>query len=188
MPTFAQSEPRLFGACRTSRAGPKIFRETPKGRPRSVHGISTTTPTVSLQQRTTHREAVLASRYLWEVRGRSHVITTGGSYGAAAALTNTALYPEHFDGVVAVAGPYNGRQFLSWNDANGLRSMGAGLETRDYLYYSALDGMTMAAAQAGLTLDNLDLTVLGNARVPASIILGEVRRGVGSRELCPADS
>jgi hypothetical protein len=120
------------------------------------------------------QEAVLASRYLREAWGRSHIITTGLSYGAATALTNAALYPEHFDGVVAFAAPYNARQFLSWNDANGLRFLGAGLATSDGLYYSELDGMTMAAAQAGLTVDNLDLTALGNARVPASIILGEV--------------
>jgi hypothetical protein len=120
------------------------------------------------------QEAVLASRYLREHLGREYVIVTGGSYGGAAALIDAAIYPEHFDGVVSVVAPYNGRQFLSWNDANSLRTLGAGLSFTDYSYYSELDGMTMAAAQAGLRIENLDLTQLGNARVPATIILGEV--------------
>jgi pimeloyl-ACP methyl ester carboxylesterase len=133
----------------------------------AMHGVTGGHPYVHSAQ-----EAVLASRYLRsDLIGRRHIITTGGSYGGAAAQINAALYPEHFDGVVAVAAPYSGRQFLSWNDANGLRFLGAGVVTSDYLYYSELDGMTMAAAQAGLTLDNLDLTQLGNARVPASILV-----------------
>lgn len=89
-------------------------------------------------------------------------------------MVDAALYPEHFDGVVAFGAPYNGRQFFAWAEANDLRVLGAGLSREDGLYYSHIDDMSMAAAQAGLSVENLDLTALGNARVPTTIILGEV--------------
>ncbi|MEQ1568818.1 MAG: hypothetical protein ABMA64_24485 [Myxococcota bacterium] len=119
------------------------------------------------------QEAVLASRFLREQYGIEMVVVTGPSYGGAASLVDAALYPEHFDGVVAIGSPYDGPTFMASIEMGGLRAMAADGLVLDHLYYPGLDSYTMAAHQAGLTVGNVDLTRLGNAVVPATIILGE---------------
>ncbi|MDP7040526.1 MAG: hypothetical protein QGI45_15315 [Myxococcota bacterium] len=119
------------------------------------------------------QEAVLASRYLREKLDLDTIVVSGASYGAAASLVDASAYPEHFDGVVAMAAPYNGRAFVAWSEMGALRGMAADLFVFDPLYYPGLDGMTMAAEQAGLAIENLDITRLENAHVPAIIIVGE---------------
>ena len=118
--------------------------------------------------------AVLAARYLREQRGLDLIAVTGSSYGAAAALIDAAAYPQVFDGAVAFHAPYDGRAFLAMAELNYLQWAGSGLPVVHPLHYSARDSMQMAAAQAGLTPEQLDLTRLGNAQVPAIVVLGEV--------------
>ena len=118
--------------------------------------------------------AVLAARYLREQRGLDLIVVTGSSYGAAAALIDAAAYPQLFDGAVAFHAPYDGRAFLAMAELNYLQWAGSGLPVVHPLHYSARDSLQMAAAQAGLTPEQLDLTRLGNAQVPAIVLLGEV--------------
>ena len=118
--------------------------------------------------------AVLAARYLREQRGLDLIVVTGSSYGLAAALIDAAAYPRVFDGTVAFHAPYDGRAFLAMAELNYLQWAGSGLPVVHPLHYSARDSMQMAAAQAGLTPEQLDLTRPGSAQVPAIVVLGEV--------------
>jgi pimeloyl-ACP methyl ester carboxylesterase len=118
--------------------------------------------------------AVLAARYLRELRGLDTIVVVGSSYGAAAALIDAAAYPHVFDGAVAFHAPYDGCAFLAMAELNYLQWAGSGLPVVHPLHYSARDSMRMAAAQAGLTPNQLDLTRLGSAQVPAIVVLGEV--------------
>ncbi len=120
------------------------------------------------------QEAVLAARYLREELGIERIVVSGSSYGGAASVTEVALHPAHFDAAVSNGAPYNPRAFFAWSEYGALRNMGSSRPVVDRLYYPPIDSMTMAAAQAGLTIDNLDLTRVDDAIRPATFIMGEV--------------
>ena len=120
------------------------------------------------------QEAVLASRFLREELELDTVVLSGASYGGAVAQVDASLYAKHFDGVVSGQAPYDGREFLASGEMGRLRSVGAGLFYFDELYYPGIDSMTMAAGQAGLSIENANLTRAENASIPATLFLGEV--------------
>jgi len=134
----------------------------------AVQGVSGGHPYVTSAQL-----AVLASRYLRQ-RGLDTIVVAGGSYGGASSLVAAAAYPEHFDGAVSFHAPYDGRAFLAMSELGGLRSAAGGLPVVHPLHYSARDALEMATAQAGVSVDSMDLTRLGNAIVPTIVLLGEV--------------
>jgi len=120
------------------------------------------------------QEAVLAARYLRDELDIERIVVSGSSYGGAVSAVDVSLHPAYFDGVVVGAAPNDPRTFVAWSEYSALRGMGSSQYVVDRLYYPPLDSMAMAAAQADLTIDNLDLTRPEDAVRPATFILGEI--------------